>query len=304
VEQVVASAPDQSIGVVALLGAGGTMGQGMARNLAGAGLRVRAQNRTREKLEALAGADGIELCERPAEAVEGAGAFITMLSDADAVIETVDGALLDRVGDGSIWLQMSTIGIAGTDRCLEVARERGVELIDAPVLGTKKPAEDGELIVLASGPDSARARTQPIFEAVGKRTMWVGEAGAATRLKLAINAWIVSVVEGTAEMLALAEGLGVDPELPLEAIADGPLDLPYLRLKAKAMLEGDFTPSFRLALAAKDAGLAVAGAEDAGLELPMLEAIHARLAAAAEDHGDEDLAATFLASKPPPVPAG
>jgi 3-hydroxyisobutyrate dehydrogenase len=172
------------------------------------------------------------------------------------------------------------------------------------VLGTKKPAEEGALIVLASGPEDVRDRVAPVFEAVGKRTIWAGETGKSTRLKLAINAWIVSAVEGAAEMLALAEGLGVDPEMPLDAIADGPLDMPYLQMKARAMIEGDYTPSFRLALAAKDAGLAADAAKDAGLDLPMLEAIHKRMAEAARDHGNEDMAATFLASRPPPVPAG
>jgi 3-hydroxyisobutyrate dehydrogenase len=296
-----ASSPHVS--VVAVLGAGGTVGQGMARNLAGAGLQVRAYNRTPEKLDPLAEVKGIIRCEEAAEALNSADAFITILSDADAVVQTVEG-VGDALPEGSLWLQMSTIGIKGMERCAEIASERGVTLLDAPVLGTKKPAEEGALIVLASGPDDVRERVGPVFEAVGKRAIWAGETGTSTRLKLAINAWIMSVVEGAAEMLALAEGLGVDPEMPLDAIADGPLDLPYLQMKARAMIEGDYTPSFRLVLAAKDAGLAADAARDAGLDLPMLEAIHERMAEAARDHGDEDMAATFLASRPPPVPAG
>jgi len=291
------------VSVVAVLGAGGTMGQGMARNLAGAGLQVRAYNRTPEKLDELAGVEGITRCGQAAEALNGADAFITILSDADAVVQTVEG-VGEALAEGSLWLQMSTIGIEGMERCAEIASERGATLVDAPVLGTKKPAEEGALIVLASGPEDVRDRVGPVFEAVGKRTIWVGETGTSTRLKLAINAWIVSAVEGAAEMLALAEGLGVDPEMPLDAIADGPLDMPYLQMKARAMIEGDYTPSFRLALAAKDAGLAADAAKDAGLDLPMLEAIHKRMAEAARDHGDEDMAATSLASRPPPVPAG
>jgi 3-hydroxyisobutyrate dehydrogenase len=296
-------AASPAVSDVAVLGAGGTMGHGMARNLAGAGLRVRAHNRTPEKLDDMAGVEGLTRCADAAEALDGADAFITILSDADAVVETVEG-VAGALREGSLWLQMSTIGIAGMDRCAEIAGERGVMLVDAPVLGTKKPAEEGELIVLASGPGDARERVGPVFDAVGKRTIWAGETGASTRLKLAINAWIVSVVEGTAEMLALAQGLGVDPRMTLEAISGGPLDLPYLQMKAKAMNEGDYTPSFRLALAAKDAGLAADAASDAVLDLPMLEAIHERMAEAARDHGDEDMAATFLASRPPPVPAG
>jgi 3-hydroxyisobutyrate dehydrogenase len=172
-----------------------------------------------------------------------------------------------------------------------------VAFVDAPVLGSKQPAEQGRLVVLASGPDDVRDRVQPVFDAIGQRTMWLGAAGQASRLKLVANLWVVTVVEGAAETLALAEGLGLDPELLLDAIEGGPLDLPYLRLKAKAILARDFTPSFRLALAAKDADLVAEAAQSHGLQLAMAEAIAAQMHAAADDgHADEDLSATWYAT--------
>jgi 3-hydroxyisobutyrate dehydrogenase len=286
--------------VVAVLGAGGTMGKGMARNLAQAGLRVRAWNRTPEKVEDLASERGVTVYASAAEAAAGANVLLTMLSDADAVLAAMaagDGAVAGAEG-GAIWLQMSTIGIEGIERCAELAERAGLALVDAPVLGTKQPAEEGQLVVLASGPEATRERLKPIFAAVGKRTMWVGEAGAASRLKVVVNSWIVAVVAGTGEMLSLAEVLGIDPRQAIEAVADGPLDLPYMRVKGEAMLARDFAPSFRLALAAKDADLAASAARAAGLELPILEAICRRLAEAAREHGDEDLAAVYLASSP------
>jgi 3-hydroxyisobutyrate dehydrogenase len=286
---------------VAVLGAGGTMGKGIARNLALAGIEVRAWNRTRRKLDDLAGDDRIRAMASRDEAVADVDVIISMLSDADAVLEAMggDGGALASARVGSIWVQMGTIGIEGTERCAELARGAGVVLVDAPVLGTKQPAEEGELVILASGPEELRDGLDPIFDAIGKRTIWVGGAGSASRLKVAINSWIVAAVEGTAEMLALAEGIGVDPRLALEAISDGPLDLPYMKMKSRAMLERDFEPSFGLALAAKDAGLAVDAARGAGLELPMLEAIHQRMEQAAQVHGDKDLAATYLVSRRP-----
>ncbi len=289
---------DRGLDSVAVLGAGGTMGIGMAANLAAAGFEVRAWNRSAEKLSGLARSSGIAICAEAAEAVRGATAILTMLSDADAVIEVMEDGVAASAEAGTIWLQMGTIGIAGAGRCAELAEREELALVDAPVLGSKQPAEAGELVVLASGPQELRERVAPAFEAIGKRTLWLGEAGAGSRLKVAINSWIVAVTEGTAETVALAQGLGVDPELVLEALSGGPLDLPYMRVKATAMLERDFTPSFRLALAAKDAGLAVEGAREVGLELPMLEAIAARMAAAAEQHGDEDMGATYLESAP------
>jgi 3-hydroxyisobutyrate dehydrogenase len=282
---------------IAVLGAGGTMGLPMARNLARAGFGVRAWNRSPEKAQALAD-EGVALCTSPAEAARDATVILTMLSDADAVLDVMqgpDGALAEAHED-LVWLQMSTIGIAGTEGCAELAERHGATLVDAPVLGTKAPAEQGELVILASGPRDLRDRAEPVFDAVGKRTMWVGDAGAGTRLKIAVNVWILAVVEGAAESLALAEGLGLDPSLVLDAVAGGPLDLPYLRMKGNAMIERDFEPSFSLALAAKDAGLAEEAAAERGIDLPLVSTIRRRLEAAVGEHGDEDMSVTFLTS--------
>jgi 3-hydroxyisobutyrate dehydrogenase len=281
---------------VAFLGAGGTMGFGMSRNLLRAGFALRAWNRTRERAEPLAG-DGATIASTPTEAAKGAGVIVTMLSDGDAVLETIAQAL-PEAGSDTIWIQMSTIGPEATDRCIERAHEAGVVFVDAPVLGTKQPAEEGKLTVLASGPDDVRDRVQPIFEAVGQRTLWVGAAGAGSRLKVAVNLWIVTLVEGAAEMLALAEGLGIDPQLVLDALEGGPLDLPYLRLKGPMMLKRSFDPSFRLSLAAKDARLAAQAAAQAGLSLPLVEVVASRLTQGAEKYGDQDIAATYLTSTP------
>jgi 3-hydroxyisobutyrate dehydrogenase len=279
---------------VAVLGAGGTMGLGMSRNIARAGMTVRAWNRTRENAEPLAD-DGITVVDSPTEAVDGADVIVTILSDGDAVLDTA-GQFLPNASDDAIWLQMSTIGHEATERCIATAAEAGIPFVDAPVIGTKKPAEEGKLVVLASGPEDLRDRVEPIFDAVGQRTMWVGEAGKGSRLKVAVNVWIVALVEGAAESLALAEGLGLDPKLVIEAVSGGPLDLPYLQMKGAMMLERDFPPSFKLGLAAKDARLAVRAAQDAQLDLPLVDAIAERLTSASEDHGDEDMAATYLAS--------
>ncbi len=284
---------------VAVLGAGGTMGFAMARNLARAGYAVRVWNRTLERAEPLAD-DGAIVCDSSAEAAQGADVLLTMLSDGDAVLDAVDGerGAFARIGNDVLWLQTSTIGEAATERCVELARRAGAALVDAPVLGTKQPAEAGELVVLASGADELRERAQRLFDVVGKRTLWLGEAGQGTLLKLVVNSWIVAVVEGGAETLALAEGLGVDPARFFEAIEGSALDLPYLRAKGRAMVERDFAPSFRLALAAKDTRLAEEAAERRGLDLPALAAIRRRLEQAVPQHGDEDLAATYLTSAP------
>ena len=278
---------------VAVLGAGGTMGKAMARNIARAGFAVRAWNRTPEKAQDLAG-DGAVICATPAEAADGATVVVTMLSDAEAVLAAVDGI----AARGTAWLQMSTIGLDGMAACAELAERAGLVLVDAPVMGTKAPAEAGELVVLAGGPPGVRDRVQPLFDAVGRKTVWTGEAGTASRTKVVMNTWLVTVVEGVAETLALAEGLGVDPTQVLGLLAGGALDAPYLQAKGAAMIRRDFEPSFRLALAAKDARLAEEAAAAAGLDLPLIRTIRARMDEGAERHPDEDMSATFLTSAP------
>jgi 3-hydroxyisobutyrate dehydrogenase len=270
------------------------MGQAMARNAAAAGLPVRAWNRTTSKLADLEDAAGVENFATAREAVIGADLVVTMLSDAEATIATMSGPDGGAAGsEGAIWAQMGTIGLEGAERCATLARDRGLLYVDAPVLGTRQPAEEGSLVVLASGPDGQRERLEPFFDAIGKRTIWLGAAGAGTRLKLVVNSWLCSVVEGTAEMLRLAVALGLEPGLALDAIEDGPLEAPYQRLKGEAMLRGDYAPSFRLELAAKDAVLAVAAGRGVGAEIPALEAIADQMAAVAAAHPDEDLAALF-----------
>ena len=272
------------------------MGLPMARNLARAGFEVRAWNRTREKAAPLEG-DGVRVVDSPAQAAGGADVLLTMLSDADAVIDVVEDAVAD-VSEGSVWLQMSTIGEIGTERCSELAAAHGLTLFDAPVLGTKQPAEQGKLVILASGPSDGRDSAQPVFDAVGQKTMWLGEVGEGTRLKLVVNGWVLTVVEGGAETIALAEGLGLDPALLFEALEGGALDLPYLRLKGKAIAERNFEPSFRLTLAAKDARLIEESAQRRDLDVPLFSTIRRRLAEGAKDHGDEDMSATYWTSAP------
>jgi 3-hydroxyisobutyrate dehydrogenase len=294
---------------VAVLGAGGTMGFPMAANLARAGFSVRAWNRSRDKAEPLT-KDGVQVCGTPAEAASGAGVILTMLADADAVLAVMDGpdgalaAVPEASGsgpvdaDGVLWLQMSTIGETGTERCAELAGRRGIDLVDAPVLGTRQPAEERKLVIMASGPATVKHRVQPIFDALGHKTIWVGEAGAGTRLKLVTNNWVLTVTEGTAETIALAEGFGLDPRLFLDAVSGGTLDLPYLHMKSQAILNGDYTPMFRLRLAAKDARLVAEAAERHHVDVPLTRLLRDRLAEGAREHGDMDMAATYLISAP------
>ena len=279
---------------IAVLGTG-IMGGPMARNLLRTGHEVTVWNRTVEKAQGLEEV-GARVASTPADAVRDAEIVLTMLADARAVEETmIESGALDVMPKGALWIQSSTIGVAAIDRLAEQAGEHGIAFVDAPVLGTKKPAEDGQLFMLASGPKEDRARCEPVFDAVSRGHVWLGEAGLGTRLKLVANSWILCTIENLSETFVLAETLGVDPRSFLEVISGGGMDMPYAHLKGEAILNQDFPPSFPLAHARKDVALILEAAGD--VELPLMRATLQQFDRAFElGHGDEDMSAVYYAS--------
>ena len=283
---------------VAVLGTG-IMGAGMARSLRRADLPVRVWNRSRDKAEPLAQA-GATVCGTAAEAVDGADVVVTMLYDREAVRSTIEQCA-DAFGADTVWLQASTVGVEGTEQLAAYAAEHHLAYLDAPVLGTKDPAEKGALVVLVAGDRSLEDRVRPVLDAVGSRTMWVGEEpGAASRLKLAVNSWVATINAGVGQALALAEGLGVDPRLFLEAIGGGPTDTPYAQLKGGLVLERAYSPAFAVDNVSKDVALMIEAASGAGVETGVLEALAAAYArASAQGHGGDDMAAVAEAFRRP-----
>jgi 3-hydroxyisobutyrate dehydrogenase len=262
---------------VALLGTG-LMGAPMGRNLLAAGHELRAWNRTRSRAEAI---EGASVFDTPAEACAGAEVVVTMLADADAVEQAMDGVPLD----GAVWAQMSTIGVEAAERLA-----RG-EYVDAPVLGSTPAAESGQLTVLASGPFE---RCRPVFDAVGKTIDLGATPGMGQRTKLVLNHWVLALVEGVAETVLLAERLGVDPRKFLEIIDGGAMGPPYAKLKGTNMIERRYEPNFSLKLARKDADLIAEAAAD----LPLAQLISERMAAAIErGFGDDDFSAVVEAGR-------
>lgn len=286
-----------SIDEVAVLGTG-TLGSPMARNLAAAGHRVRAWNRSGERARPLEG-HGIEICSTPGDAVRDADLVLTMLSDGPAVeaVMAEAGALAD-MRPGAVWLQQSTIGLAATEHCRALADRAGVAFVDAPVLGTRGPAEQGELVVLASGPDEAVAACTTVFDATARAVLRMGEAGGGTRMKLVINTWLLTLVEVLSEAVAFSHAMGLDPEEFFDAIERGGVSLPYVRLKGGAMVREEFPPDFTLRLARKDLALVLETAGAVRLPLRIVEtALEQFDRAIAAGHGDEDYAAAYLATR-------
>ena len=278
----------------AVLGTG-IMGSAMARNLLAAGLPTTVWDRSAAATTLLAEA-GAEVAASALEAVRDARVVITMLPTSDVVHEVIfDGGAAGDFAEGAVWAQMGTIGVTAT---AEIASRLGrlrpdVMFVDAPVSGSKGPAEQGQLLILASGPSAAEAITGPVFSAIGRKTVWLGEAGAGSRMKLVVNAYMSVLIEGVAEALELATRLGIDTAMLAEAIEGGPLDAPIADAKLHKMERADYAPEFPLQWALKDVDLAIGAAP--GATLPLLAALSRQWRSVVDaGHGRDDVSVARL----------
>jgi 3-hydroxyisobutyrate dehydrogenase len=284
---------------VAVIGAG-IMGSAMARNLAAAGLATRVWDRAPSAPGPLADA-GAVVAASARDAVRDAGVVITMLPTADAVESVIfDGQVAKVFADGCVWAQMGTIGVEATLRIRDrlASRWPGVMFVDAPVSGSKGPAEQGQLLILASGPAAAADAVRPVFDVIGRKTVWLGEAGRGSQVKLVVNAYLSILIEGVAETMELADRLGIGHQQLAEVIEGGPLDAPLADAKFHKMDRGDFAAEFPLEWALKDVDLVIGAA--GGPALPLLAALSGQWhAAVAAGYGRQDISAARLALASP-----
>ena len=282
---------------VTVLGTG-TMGAGVAGSLLREGHEVTVWNRTADKAAPLA-ERGATVATDPAAAVADAEVVLLTLFDTEAVLDVLEAAAGDAPTD-AVWVQASTIGVAGTETVVQLAGKYGVTLVEAMMLGTKAPAEQGKLTMLAAGPADVLDRIDPVLDAIGAKTVRAGdEVGAGTALKLAANAWIASITAATGQSLAVARSLGLDPALFLEAIAGGASDSAYAHTKGKSMIAGEFPAQFALDGLRKDIGLITDAARTSGVSTVLLDALGRVYAdASAAGHGGDDIAAVGTAFDP------
>jgi 3-hydroxyisobutyrate dehydrogenase len=280
---------------VAVIGTG-IMGSAMTRNLVGAGLSTRVWDRSPSATDPLADA-GAVVTASARDAVRDAGVVITMLPTADVVESVIfDGGLADAFADGCVWVQMGTIGVEATVRMRDrlAAVRPGVLFVDAPVSGSKGPAEEGQLLILASGPAVAADAVAPVFDVLGRKTVWLGEAGKGSQVKLIVNAYMSILIEGVAEIMELADRLDIGHQQLAEVIEGGPLDAPIAGAKFHKMDRHDYAAEFPLEWALKDVDLAIAAAP--GDTPPLLAALSGQWhAAVAAGHGRQDVSAARLA---------
>jgi 3-hydroxyisobutyrate dehydrogenase len=287
---------------VAVLGTG-TMGAGMARSVLRAGLDVTVWNRSPDRAAPLA-ADGAHVAGTAAEAVASADAVVTMLWDGGSVAEVMTEAL-SAAPRGVLWAQATTVSLRDAGDLLPALAARyGARYLDSPVLGTRQPAEEGKLIVLAAAPAPLRDPITPLFDAIGARTVWVSERpGDGTRLKLVANSWGVTLVTAVGQAIALAQGLGLDPRVFLEMIKGTGLDVPYLHLKGQAMIAGQFPADFTVRGAIKDTGLIADAMREVGTDAALIDTVRQQFRkAAGSGHGEQDMAAVYHAFRPRHAP--
>ena len=278
---------------VTVLGTG-AMGAGMAQSLLREGIEVAVWNRTVERSEPLAD-DGALVALDPTAAVADADVVVAMLFDAASTLEVM-AAVLPVMKEGAVFVQCATVGLEGATRTAAVAAEHGVAFLDCPVLGTKAPAEQGKLVMLASGDPGLRERVQPAFDAMGSKTIWVGdELGLGSKLKLVCNAWIASLAAAVGQSFALAKSLGLDQQLMLDAFDGAAAGSPYLQAKGTAIIESSFAPQFSVDGVRKDTGLIREAVAAEGLSTALIDGVRAAFDAASEaGHGGDDMAAVYF----------
>jgi 3-hydroxyisobutyrate dehydrogenase len=275
---------------VGLVGVG-LMGSAMARRLLDQGIQVIAWDRNSDHVRALTDR-GAEPATAASQVVSSAGVVITMLSTADVILDVI-GPLLDDWPEDTVWLQMSSVGAAEADQLSQAAQAHDIRLVDAPVSGSTHPAEEGELTILASGPESARGAVAPIFDALASRVLWVGEAGMGSRLKLAANHWMITVVAALAESMHLCEAMGLDQQQFIALLDGGPLGSPYAVQKLDEMRRHEYPAGFPVRLAIKDLELVREVERSSRAAMPLLDVALERFMAASQDFADQDLAAVY-----------
>ena len=274
----------------------GTMGSAFARRLLGAGMRVSVWDPSGVGAARLGDA-GARVGVTPEDAVRDAGVVITMVPTIAAIEETMPRALA-AMARGATWLQMSTIGAEGTERAMALAREQrpDVVFVDAPVSGSKAPAEQGKLLILASGPAAALDALAPVFAVLGQKTMRWERAGSGSRIKLVLNTWLAVLGEGIAETAMLAKALEVSLTDVETCIGSTALDAPWALNKLEKIERNAFDPEFSLALATKDLHLALDAANGSNRRLPMAQSIGVQWDSALKAGlGDRDVVGAYLA---------
>ena len=281
----------KALPAVAVLGLG-AMGHAFAANLLKKGFTVYGWNRTPGRGDDLL-SEGLIVRETAAQAASDAQVIIAMLTDGDATLAAIR-AVAPSFQQGATFCQMGTIGIQETADAIALLEALRPDMLylDAPVSGTKAPAENAQILVMASGDASRASDAQQVFDAISRGTQWYGDAGNSQKMKLVINAWLISMMQGVAESMQLAKQFGFTPGQLWETLEGGPLAAPYVKGKLEMIRKEDYTPQMQLQHALKDARLALENAPQGTMPM-MADIVDMWTQASQGGLAEQDLAAVY-----------
>ncbi len=275
----------------------GIMGSAMAANLVRAGFEVVVWNRSPQKCAPLQDL-GARIARTPRALVAECPVTFAMLADPQAAADVCFGqeGVCDAMVQGKGYVDMSTIDAATSQRIAAAIREKGGRFLEAPVSGSKKPAEDGTLVILSGGDRTLYEEVEPAFAKMGKRSFYLGDVGQGARMKLVVNMIMGAMMAAFCEGLVLGERGDLDPETILEVLDAGALANPMFRLKGPRMLAEDFAVNFPLKHMQKDLRLALLHGDETAQPLHVSAAANeAFKQARAQGLGDEDFSALLAA---------
>lgn len=272
----------------------GIMGSAMAANLIKAGFKVTVWNRSAARCTQLAGL-GCAVADSPREAAKCSDVVIAMMADPGAVQSVRDGAdgILAGLRPGAGYLDMSTVDAETSLESARLTHQQGALFLEAPVAGSRKPAEDATLTIMAAGDRALYDTALPALEAMGKKILYLGDAGNAARMKLANNLVMSGMLTALCEGMALASGSGLDTAQFLDVLDSGAVSNPMFRMKGPQIaVNGEFPTAFPLKHMQKDLRLALRLAEEIGQPLFMTATVNELYKKAlAEELGESDFAA-------------
>jgi len=253
----------------------GIMGRRMAANLANAGYELKVYNRTRIKPLPFLCLNNVQSVESAKEAAASSDVVFTMLSTPEVVDDVAAGAdgFLTALPSDSIWVDSSTVNPSFSRKMADLCKEQNIRFLDAPVAGSKMPAEQGELLFLVGGDASAVKECAPLFETMGKKYIHAGENGMGASFKMVFNLLLGEAMMAFSEGLVLGEALGLSREMMLDVLLQSPVAAPFLGGKRKKLESGDYEPEFPLQWMQKDLHLAAQSGFEKNKALPALNGI-------------------------------
>ncbi|CAH9114321.1 unnamed protein product [Cuscuta epithymum] len=251
----------------------GIMGKAMAMNLLRHGFKVTVWNRTLSRCDELV-EQGASLGESPAAVVKKCKYTIGMLSDPCAALSVVfdKNGVLEQISGGKSYIDMSTVDADTSSKINEAIISRGGTFLEAPVSGSKKPAEDGQLVILAAGEKDLYGQVLPVFDVLGKKSFFLGQVGNGAKMKLVVNMIMGSMMNVFSEGLALADKSGLEQQTLLDVLDLAAVANPMFKMKGPSMIKNNYSPAFPLKHQQKDMRLALALGDENAVSMPLAAA--------------------------------